>query len=185
MRKLIISMIFALLMFMFRNYKYDNVPDNGSKSDSVQGEKIVYVYEEIGKERWGWDDSPGEECAVNVMDCFINKDVEGLKNLFCEKVNHDTDLEKEITEAFEFIDGNIISYDDDISCTSRVAYDEGKVSERYYGPFVGNIKTDKNKEYAMNIGLYTVFEKDDGYVGVAAIVISNSDDDDITVGFVP
>ncbi|MDE7295421.1 MAG: DUF5104 domain-containing protein, partial [Oscillospiraceae bacterium] len=155
------------------------------EQDSVQGEKNVYVYEEIGKERWGWDDSPSEECAVNVMDCFINEDVEGLKKLFCYKVNHGTDLDKEITEAFEFIDGNIISYDDDSSCTSRVAYDEGKAVERYYCPFVDNITTDKNKVYTMNIGLYTVYEKDDGYVGVDAIVIRNSNGDKIVIGRVP
>ena len=183
MRKLIISMILAFVLFTFRSCEYDNMPDNRSESDSVQSEKNVY--EEIGKERWDWDDSPAEEYAVKVMDCFINEDVEGLKKLFCEKVNHGTDLDEEITEAFEFIDGNIISYDDDISCSSRVAYDEGKVSERYYGPFVGNITTDKNKVYTMNISLYTVYEKDDRYVGVDAIVVCNSDGDKIIVGFVP
>ncbi|MCM1509070.1 MAG: hypothetical protein NC177_18320, partial [Ruminococcus flavefaciens] len=31
---------------------------------------------ELGKERWDWDDSVGDECALKVIDCFINKDSE-------------------------------------------------------------------------------------------------------------
>lgn len=186
MRKGIMLLIILLLTYTLGSCKYYDPVNERAREDSVyNSEYNDEIYNEIGKERWDWDDSPAEEYAVNVMDCFINEDVEGLKNLFCERVNYGNYLDEEIPKAFEFIDGNIISYDDDISCTSSVAYDEGKVSERYYGPFVDNITTDKNKVYTMNIGLFTVYEKDDRYVGVDVIVIRNSDGDKITVGFVP
>ena len=42
----------------------------------------------------------------------MNKDKEGLKSVFSKHIEETHDLDKEIDEFFEFIDGNIISYDE-------------------------------------------------------------------------
>ena len=42
----------------------------------------------------------------------MNKDKEGLKSVFSNHIEETHDLDKEIDEFFEFIDGNIISYDE-------------------------------------------------------------------------
>ena len=43
------------------------------------------------------------------MECVVNKNKEGLKSVFSKYIAETHDLDKEIDEFFEFIDGEIIS----------------------------------------------------------------------------
>ena len=185
MRKALIPLMVSLIAYTFSSCKYHAPAPESSQDDNIYTTVTTEIYNDFAKERWDWDDSDGDECALKVIDCFINKDSETLKEMFCSRARNIPDFDEHINEAFAFIDGNIISYDDYIASCSEVAYEEGKLVERYYGPFVDNITTDKNKVYTMNISLYAVYEKDNGYVGVSSIVICESNGDKIMLGVVP
>lgn len=172
MRKVFLLLIISLITCTLGSCKYyDSVYEESQDDDVYDSEDNSEIYNEFGKERWDWDDSDGDECALKVIDCFINKDSETLKEMFCSRAKIDPDFDKKIEEAFEFIDGNIISYDDYIACDSGVEYDEGKVVERYYGPSIKNIKTDAQRTYNLYFDLYTVYDKDEEKVGITSLTI--------------
>ncbi|MCM1525045.1 MAG: DUF5104 domain-containing protein, partial [Ruminococcus sp.] len=126
-----------------------------------------------------------DECALKVIDCFINKDSETLKELFCSKVKNKVDFDEQIDEAFEFVKGNIISYDDHITSSSSVDYDEGKLVKRHYGPSIKNIKTDAKRTYKLYINLYTVYDKDEEQVGITSLTIYENEDSEYRLGLPP
>jgi len=176
MRKALIPLMFSLIAYTFSSCKYyAPVPEN-IQDDNIYTTVTTEIHNDFAKERWDWDDSDGDECALKVMDCFINKDSETLKEMFCSKAKIRPDFDEQINEAFEFIDGNIISYDDYIASMDEVAYEEGKAVERYYVPIIDDIKTDKNRTYKIAIRLYTVFDEDEGRVGITSVTIRENDD---------
>ena len=106
MRKALIPLMISLIAYTFSSCKYyAPVPEN-SQDDNTYNEEF---YNEIGKGRWIWDDSEGEECGLKVIDCFMNKDSETLKDLFCNYVKNTHDLDSEIDEAFGVIKEDIVS----------------------------------------------------------------------------
>lgn len=182
MRKALIPLMFSLIAYTFSSCKYyAPVPEN-IQDDNIYTTVTTEIHNDFAKERWDWDDSEGDECALKVMDCFINKDSETLKEMFCSKAKIRPDFDEQINEAFEFIDGNIISYDDYIASMDEVAYDEGKVVRKYHAPVTDHIKTDKNRTYKITINLYTVLDKDEGRVGITSLTVRENKDNAYRVG---
>jgi len=182
MRKALIPLIVSLIAYTFSSCKYyAPVPEN-IQDDNIYTTVTTEIHNDFAKERWDWDDSEGDECALKVMDCFINKDSETLKEMFCSKAKIRPDLDEQISEAFEFIEGNIISYDDYIASYDEVAYEEGKVVERCYVPIIDDIKTDKKRTYKIVISLYTVFNEDEGRVGITSLTIYENEDNAYRLG---
>lgn len=182
MRKGLMLPIVLLITCSLGSCKYyDPVNESG------QTDNINEIYSKLGNERWDWDDSDGDECALKVIDCFINKDSETLKELFCSRAKNSVDFDKQIDEAFEFIDGNIISYNDYFPTDSSTSYDEGKLVEKYYGPTINNIKTDAQRTYNLYFDLYTVYDKDKGKVGITSLTIYERErkDSRYTLGLPP
>ncbi len=182
MRKALIPLMVSLIAYTFSSCKYyAPVPEN-SQDDNIYTTVTTEIHNDFAKERWDWDDSEGDECALKVMDCFINKDSETLKEMFCSKAKIRPDFDEQINEAFEFIDGNIISYDDYIISCSSVSYDDGKLVERYYGPIIRNVKTDTQRTYKLYVNLYTVYNKDEGRIGINSFSIYEDESNEHTVG---
>ena len=46
-----------------------------------------------------------------ILDYLSSNDSEGLKDLFCETVSSESDFDNQLSEALEFFDGSVISYD--------------------------------------------------------------------------
>ena len=82
----------------------------------------------------------------SVMDCIKNKNTKELKEMFCEKLlsNYD-DIDSDINNFFEFIDGNIVSYNGP-EYAEEGAKDNGIWTKYWVEPYTRNIKTDHNKE---------------------------------------
>lgn len=113
-------------------------------------------------------DQKAEERQNDIMQCFINKDKGTLKSYFSEYVidNH-TDIDTQIDEAFDFIDGEIVSYDEPFARTTRN-------SERQsYGATTENIITDKGTEYWIVFAGTLTDDENPDYVGVNSIKIIN------------
>lgn len=187
MRKGLMLLIVSLITCMFGSCKYyDPMYESGQDDNVYDNEYNNEIYNKIGNERWIWDDSVGDECALKVIDCFINKDSETLKEMFCSRAKIDPDFDKQIDEAFEYINGNIISYDDYIPSASSANYDEGKLVERFYSPRIKNIKTDAKRTYKIVINLYTVYDKDEERVGINSLTVrENSEDSVYRLGLPP
>ena len=56
--------------------------------------------------------SYSKQQAEEIIKCVENRDKEGLKLVFSKQVSKTHDLDKEIDEFFQFIDGEIVSCDE-------------------------------------------------------------------------
>ncbi len=81
-------------------------------------------------------------------DAFKKKYPTKMKELFCQKVKDTHDLDSEIAAAFDFIDGNIVSYFDDRHVsTNGGAIEDGKFVNLYADGCIWDITTDKGERY--------------------------------------
>lgn len=177
MRKGLMLLIVSLLMYTFSSCKYyDSVHESG-QDDNIYNTEI---YNEIGKERWDWDDSEGEECGLKVIDCFINKDSETLKDLFCNYVKNTHDLDSEIEEAFGVIKEEIVSYDK-FRIGSADSFEEGV---RVYADISCTVpvKTSDDEEFEICIFSYIENSEKPNLVGLKMISIYSDDTLICTVG---
>ncbi len=114
-----------------------------------------------------------KQTQIEIMDCFLNKDNEGIKDLMSPYVQQNYALDTEIEEAFEYIDGDIVSYDEPKFGASAAASDEsGWKLYEYYGS-TENVITDKGTEYKISFKGWCIYRDDDSKVGVNLIHIVN------------
>ncbi len=111
-------------------------------------------------------DQLAKELQTKVVECFINDDKEELKKLFSnytiEKTNN---IDQEINEAFDFINGNIISYDEPISRTI------GNSDNKSYGASTDNIITDKGSSFKIGFTGWLTNANNSNMIGITYIQI--------------
>ena len=114
----------------------------------------------------------GEE----IMGYVVKKDKEGLKSMFSKYVTENYDLDKEIDEFFEFIDGEIVSYDepDGDGTGGHYSSDESR-RIRKLGGWIENIKTDRGKTYSISFLSYYVYNSNKDKVGIDIIGVNDED----------
>ena len=114
----------------------------------------------------------GEE----IMGYVVKKDKEGLKSVFSKYVSDTHNLDKEIDEFFEFIDGEIVSYDepDGDQTGGHYSSDESR-RIRELGGKIKNIKTDKGKTYSISFMAYYVYNPNKDKVGIDGIGVIDED----------
>ena len=78
-------------------------------------------------------------------------------------IDNYTDIDTQIDEAFDFIDGEIVSYDEPFSSAS------GGVEKKSYGAQTQNIITDKGTEYKISFEGWLTNEEEPEKVGVSYI----------------
>lgn len=117
-----------------------------------------------------------------ILDCFKTGKTEDLEALFCKTTSSSYDLNKEIAEAIEFIDGNIID-DGNLEDTSyrEESISDGKIDKLTIAPSIYHIKTDTGKEYQINFGTCLVNEDKPEKVGMTYIMIED-DESKVTIG---
>ena len=115
--------------------------------------------------------SPGnlaKERQSEIMECFVRKDGETLKSFFSEYVIENyPDIDVQIKTAFDFLDGEIISYDEPFSSAS------GSHGKKDYGATTRNIITDQGTEYVIAFKGWLTNDKEPDKVGTTVIVIQN------------
>lgn len=116
--------------------------------------------------------------SVSVMECFENEDIEGLKSMFCNEISYSHDLEQEITEAFDYIKGKIISYDEPDGTVGGKTIKHGETTKLEFMGNVKNIKIDENEGvvYSLYFNSYVVHQEDASKVGVTNIRIFLKDE---------
>ena len=111
--------------------------------------------------------------SEEIIQGVLNKDAEAIADLFCPYVKENyPNLEEDIADGIEFIDGDILSYDapeGDRGGGTRTAED-GVVEQSINGG-IDNIKTSSGKTYRIGHGGYSVYKECPDYVGVTSVTI--------------
>lgn len=132
---------------MYEKYEEKNQtdPDNTTEEDIY----IVISEEEVNQEA---------ERVVNiVINALKEKDADAIKNLFSEYAQkEDSDIDKQIEDTFNFIDGNIVSTGQILAGYSggSTSAERGDIKTLYSGS-IYDVTTDKGKTYFITIdGIY-------------------------------
>lgn len=108
-----------------------------------------------------------EETIKNVVSCFETKDKETLKSYFSEAIREEYDLDVQIEAAFEFIDGDILSYGDPVTRAG------GPTSDKSYGAYYDDVTTANGTTYKIDfMGKYR-YDADPKRNGIKGIRVIN------------
>ena len=119
------------------------------------------------------------ELSENVFETFLNKDIEGLKKMFNEEVKESLDLDELIQGSFDFIDGEIVSYDEPSAHIGGQSVREGELVKEYISCEIENVVTDTGKVYSIHFSYYTVSK--DNYREVGINYFNVIDEDNFTI----
>ena len=101
-----------------------------------------------------------------VIECFEKEDKQALKDLFSKYVKeNDKNLEKQIDNAFEFIQGKITSHGDTKPSKN------GDDDNMEYSAYTQKVVTDAGKEYKITFEGWYECKKDTSKVGISSISI--------------
>jgi len=115
------------------------------------------------------------EQSEYIMECIVNKDKEGLKSVFSKHIAETHDLDKEIDEFFNFIDGEIISYDAPEGNEGGYTRKDGEYTEKVLNGYIRKIETDNKKHYEIISNSYYIYKNNKEYEGVFYLSIINKD----------
>jgi len=124
------------------------------------------------------------EYSKEVLRCFDEEDVDGLKSLFCEEIQNTHNLDEDIKNALDIYQGKTISYKI-IGGTGGETVENGKIVLKDENIQIGEIKTDTGNEYVIVIYSYVINEEYPNRIGISAIDIFMGyelEADKITVG---
>ncbi len=115
---------------------------------------------------------PPAEVAKNYMaqiiNCFENDDKNSMKKLMSDYIiEDDTQLDNEIEEALNFIDGKIVSYDEPFG-DAMGSHEKKECSGR-----VTNIITQNGTEYSISFTGWLIYDTDESKIGVEGIRVVN------------
>lgn len=113
-----------------------------------------------------------KQIMEKILDCFENKDTEGLKSLFSEKVKKsEYGLDKEISKAFDFFEGNVVSvgHIDGERFTLETREEYGITKETIEGTV--DIEMDTGEIYRIMYDGWDVFKADETALGVNRIIV--------------
>lgn len=132
---------------MYEKYEEKNQTD--SDNNTEEDIYIVISEEEVKQEA---------ERVVNiVINALKEKDADAIKNLFSEYARkEDSDIDKQIEDTFNFIDGNIVSTGEILAGYSggSTSAERGDIKTLYSGS-IYDVTTDKGKTYFITIdGIY-------------------------------
>ncbi len=102
--------------------------------------------------------------AEEIVECFNTGDIDTLEAMFCEKVRTNNDLSLEIQNAFDCLEGNIVSYEYlNLGLVGSIT--DGKyVEKRYY--IILTLTTDKNNHYSIDLTRFFVNDSKPESIGI-------------------
>jgi len=134
--------------------------------------------------------------SLEIIRCFKDNDQKGLKSLFCEKSRSAPDFDAQITQAFAYIEGDILDYDINDSASGGQSIDNGKVTEWDVSPEITYVKTFEDISpakteddldflihvYDINYYWLITNDEDTSYEGLQVMTINLLNVDKITIG---
>lgn len=138
MKKIFFSTVFSVLSIFVMLALFTGCHPEFVNADNPLGTKSV----------------AGRQKALEILGYIKDNNSEALKDMFCQELKESDDFDELLDRAMNFIDGEIVSYDD------MIDGDGGRGSTwDSLEPSIDNIKTDTGKTYFINISIY--FEHED------------------------
>ncbi len=115
------------------------------------------------------EDAIQVQVGEELMEAIMDKDIEGVKSLLCPYFieNHE-DLDEEIQGIFDFIKGDVISYENVWSCGYAGHIENGKWIEKFSLADIQDIATTSDT-YEIHFQYYFVNEDEPKMLGISYI----------------
>ena len=110
-----------------------------------------------------------------VYNGFKEKQKEEIIALFCDKGKTDHDLDNELSEAFDYINGNITSYESFSEGPSGKSYRKGELVKYDQTAVIAGVSTDTGHTYRIAVNSLNVYPDDLNLVGIQRIYIREFD----------
>lgn len=170
--------LFIIGIVKYRKYKRMQIPKKFPKIFIIVGSVLMIVPAVlIIKPRLEPSyDEMVEKDMSQVIECFENRDEDKLEDLFTKDKQSERNLGKKITKAFDFIEGDIISYEKVEAKRSGGGSNEECIYDYYSGGY-DNIETSSGKIYRIVISSYLRHgDKDNsGVIEITVVDITNED----------
>lgn len=115
-----------------------------------------------------------DEISEIIISCFDDKDVDKMKDIFCSYVQDMDNLEDEIEDAFDEVEGKVISYNS-VYYGSDGSIRDGKWKIKRDQTEIREIETDKGEEFIIKFSEYIIYDEDKDKEGVYFIQLRDKD----------
>lgn len=123
--------------------------------------------------------TPGEIGQMQnetIMEALKEKNKEKLKQGLGKALQNQENIDEEINNIINFIDGNIVSYDDiGLASAEGGESDEEGWIYRLYSGWTRNIVTDTGKKYNLKFYTYNVNRNHKDYEGVFQVILYDTE----------
>lgn len=126
-------------------------------------------------------DSEALKLADEVINLFIEKDSEGLKDMFCTTIAESRGFDEDLDIAINYIEGEVTSY----KCTlggSQESVRSGEQTLVKVSPHIEDIVTSSGKSYEIIVNSRLVDVENPEYAGIVTIYIECSDGESFRLG---
>ena len=115
------------------------------------------------------------DIGSEILEGYKNKDKNKILSVFTtnQRVYYEADIEKNIEESFEFINGNIIDYKDIIGSSGGGKIENGEYVLRLGDGSIRDIRTDSDDVYEIYYSICLIDQNDENNVGVSYILITD------------
>ena len=122
-------------------------------------------------ESYHYEQEQTEKILEKLIECFDNKDKEGIKALFTPQTAKDNSLDSQIDKAFEIYDGKSLSYEIKSGGIAGSAKKDGVYTFLEYDGELKSIKTDTNTSFSIWISRCVVNDDEPNKVGLTRITL--------------
>jgi hypothetical protein len=126
-------------------------------------------------------DVEGQKQSKKIIEYLKNKDVKNFKSMLSETTKEIIDIDEQINNAMDFIQGDIIDYGV-ISVGSGDEFKGGNICWMDFSPLIEDVKTNLGETYLISFFGYLVNSSDNSKVGISILSIISSDGEECTIG---
>ncbi|SEP72831.1 protein of unknown function [Lachnospiraceae bacterium RM5] len=118
-----------------------------------------------------------KEIAETIIESINNKDTDQMKKLFCDLYQDNTELEWDINDFFDCIDGNIVSYElNDSEEMEKTLVEDGEIVFDYESISIEKIMTNKKQKYDIYVAMYWIDKEHEEVEGITQISLYYGDE---------
>ena len=123
------------------------------------------------------------DISQKMVQYFNEKNREGLMSLLCHKTQGIADLGDQIQASFDFIKGQIVSYDPELKDADEEQFREnGEIIRFDHGWFLNRVTTDRGEEYTIYVHMF-VLDTDEDREGVSYLRIMDAAGTEQEIGY--
>lgn len=136
---------------------------------------IVTLYG-CGNPNYKTPEQIGQMKNETIMAALKTKDKEKLKNILAKAMQNQENIDEEIDNLMNFIDGNIVSYDEiGLASPGRGSSDEKGLIYEVYDGETENIVTDTGKKYELKYYMYYVNRNHKDHEGIFQVILYDTE----------